>query len=235
MTTPRLLAVAAAFLLPLVASAASPIDGTWTGQIPGREGPLTLTFTFKAEGGSVTGSVRGDNAPSPIVSGSIKGNAFDFKIVVNGVTVAHTCTINGDTIDMSYTFGGQPASKLKLVRSAAAPAVAQAPGPDPTGTWKWTVTPPGAGMTFEVSCRMAYADGKLTGTYMSRNGEAPITEASFKDGALSFSVVRERDGTSFTVRYKGILSGDTITGTLDLPAFGGGDGVTVPWKATRAR
>jgi type 1 fimbria pilin len=233
MKSPRTLAAIAALLLPLAALAASPIDGSWKGSFkaPDGSGEMSLTFTFKADGDKVTGSVEGDNGPVPIVSGSIKGSSFEFKVDLNGTTIEHNCTVSGDTIDMTFTFGDQPPAKMKLGRVVAA----QAAGPDPSGLWKWTISPAGAGQTFDISAKLSYADGKLTGTYQSRMGEAPITDASFKDGAIAFSVVRERDGNSFTVKYKGTLAGDSITGTVELPGFGGGDSATVDWKASRSR
>jgi hypothetical protein len=233
MKSTQTLAVIAACLLPLAALAASPIDGSWKGafKAPDGSGDVSLTFTFKVDGDKVTGSVEGDNGPSPIVSGSIKDNAFEFKVEVNGTTIAHHCTVSGDTIDMTFTFGDQPPAKMTLKRVMAAAAE----GPDPSGLWKWTISPQGAGQTFDVSAKLSFAGGKLTGVYQSRMGEAPISDASFKDGAIAFSVVRERDGKQFTVKYKGTLAGDSITGTLELPGFDGGDSATLDWKASRSK
>jgi hypothetical protein len=229
----RTLAVLAACLLPLAALAASPIDGSWKGSIkaPDGSGEMSLTFTFKADGDKVTGSVVGDNGPAPIVSGSIKDNAFEFNVEVNGTTINHKCTVSGDVIDVTFTFGDQPPAKMKLSRVVAA---AEA-GPDPSGLWKWTISPAGTGQTFDISLKLSYADGKLAGVYQSHMGDAPITDASFKDGAIAFSVVRQRDGKQFTVKYQGKLSGDAITGTLELPGFDGGDSATLDWNAARSK
>ena len=233
MKSTRTLAVIAACLLPLAALAASPIDGSWKGafKAPDGSGEMSLTFTFKVDGDRVTGSVEGDNGPAPIASGSIKGNAFEFKVDLNGTSIEHNCTVSGDTIDMTFTFGDQPPAKMKLNRVVAAATA----GPDPSGLWKWTISPPGAGQTFDVSAKLSLSDGKLTGAYSSRMGEAPISDASFKDGAIAFSVKRERDGKPFTVKYKGTLAGDSITGTLELPGFDGGDSATLDWKASRSK
>lgn len=229
MKPPRLLPLLAALLLPLSAAAASPIDGSWKGAFPAPDGggQVALTFTFKVVGDSVTGSVVGDNGPLPIASGSIKGDAFEFKVDLNGTTIDHTCTVSGDTIAMTFTFGDQPPAKMTLARVVAAP--------DPTGTWKWKVAPKGTDQVFEVSATFALSGGKLTGTYHSRMGDAPISDASFSSGAIAFSVVRERDGNPFTIKYQGTVSGDSITGTLLLPGLQGGDSATVDWSAARSK
>lgn len=52
---------------------------------------------------------------------------------------------------------------------------------------------------------------------------------------IAFSVVRERDGNQFVIKYKGTLSGDSITGTVTLPGFDGGESSTVAWAATRSK
>src|SRR5262245_20398348 len=53
------------------------------------------------------------------------------------------------------------------------------------------------------------ADGeKLTGTMTNQLGEAAIQDGSIKGDAVAFKVVREFNGTKFTVVYKGKLAGD---------------------------
>lgn len=228
MNSPRIASLLAACLLPLSALAASPIDGSWKGLFaaPDGSGQTSLTFTFKVVGDAVTGNVVSENGPVPIASGTIKGDTFEFKVDLDGTPIDHTCTVSGDTIAMTFTFGDQPPAKMTLKRVPAA-------APDPTGTWRWKVSPKGSDRVFDVSATFALADGRLTGTYHSGMGDAPISDASFTDGAIAFSVVRERDGNPFVVRYRGTVSGDAITGTLVLPGFQGGDSATVDWNAAR--
>jgi hypothetical protein len=126
---------------------------------------------------------------------------------------------------------------MTLNRVDAAPAAPSVPAPaaNPTGPWKWTVMRPNSDQPIEISADLAYSDGKLTGTYHGRGGDTPITDASFKDGAIAFSVVRERDGNSFVIKYAGTLAGDAITGTIVLPGFDGGASMTIDWKAARSK
>lgn len=104
---------------------------------------------------------------------------------------------------------------------------------DPTGSWKWTVSTPNGEIA--ISARFEHKDGQLTGTYTSPFGEAPISDGSFKDDAIAFSVEREFDGNRFTVKYQGKLDGDSIKGSLELPGFGGGEPAKLDWNATRAK
>ena len=116
--------------------------------------------------------------------------------------------------------------------SPAAPAVAA----DPTGNWKWSITPPNSGQSFESTAKLDFKEGKLTGTVTGRMGETPISDATFApDGAIAFSVARERDGQKFVIKYAGKLAGDAIKGTIVFPDFGGGDPMKMDWNATRAK
>ena len=60
------------------------------------------------------------------------------------------------------------------------------------------------------------ADGeKLTCTLKRPNGESEITDGTFKNDEVAFTVVTERNGQSFTTKYKGNVDGDTIKGKTE--------------------
>lgn len=104
--------------------------------------------------------------------------------------------------------------------------------PDPTGTWKWSVT--FNDQTREMTLKLKLEGDKLTGAMLGRdNAETKIDDASFKDGTVSFSVTRERNGQKFTTKYKGKLDGDTIKGTAESER----DGQTRSreWEAKREK
>jgi hypothetical protein len=121
-----------------------------------------------------------------------------------------------------------PSMKLLQLLAAALVAAsltaATAVAGDPTGTWKSSFTSPG-GRTVESTLKFELKNGSLTGSVTGgRMGEAPISDASFKDDTISFSVTRERNGTTFITKYSGKLDGDTITGTIEMPAGRGRPG-----------
>jgi hypothetical protein len=230
---PWVLPILAACLLCLPARAASPIDGSWTGQYTYPDGTqLKVTFYFKADGDKVTGKVDSKAGPAQILSGSIKGNDFNFRVQFNDSLIEHQCTVSGDTISMKVTFAGQQSSTLTLARVAGAPLSVP---PDPNGHWNWTVTLPGGDRTYQVSANLVYSVGMLTGTYHGRFGDAPISDASFRDGVVAFTVSREHEGSPFVLRYTGTLSGDTLTGTVAVPPLDGAPASTIAWSAARTR
>ena len=104
---------------------------------------------------------------------------------------------------------------------------------NPTGTWKWTVMGPN-NTNRDVTLKLKLEGGKLTGAMVGRNNQdTPIEDASFKDGAVSFKVTRERNGQKFVTKYEGKLDGDTIKGksTFDRD----GNTMSRDWEAKRAK
>jgi hypothetical protein len=87
-----------------------------------------------------------------------------------------------------------------------------------TGTWEWIVhrsEKPGVA-TVELKL-----DGdRITGVMHGRT-DMKVENGTFKDGQVSFEVPAVNpDGSHMVHRYKGTLSGDTITGTAEMEVFG---------------
>ncbi len=110
----------------------------------------------------------------------------------------------------------------------------------PTGTWKWSQPGRGGGNATERSMKLALKDGKLTGAlegFQMGDNKIPdqeISDGTFKDGVVSFSVTTEFGGNKRTSKYTGKLEGDKITGSIESP---GRDGAAMKrdWVATRAK
>ena len=125
--------------------------------------------------------------------------------------------------------------RIVLVAVAAVSLLAlTALAADPSGTWKWSVNGPD-GNQFETTLKLDFKDGRLTGTYSNQFGDSTISQATFKDTAIAFEVDRDYDGNKFVIKYQGVLKGDTIKGTIELPGMGGGEPNKLDWNATRAK
>ena len=111
----------------------------------------------------------------------------------------------------------------------------------PAGVWKWSIQGRQGGQSFEQTLKLDYQDGKLSGTVLgTQTGQfeipdTAISDASFKDGVITFAVTREFNGNKFTSRYEGKLAGDTITGTSERPGRDGGEPVKREWVAQRQK
>lgn len=103
---------------------------------------------------------------------------------------------------------------------------------DATGTWKWSVTM--NDQKFDVTGKFKVEGDKLTGTVTGRNNmEMKIDDGKFKDGEVTFSVTRERDGQKFVSKYKGKVDGDKIKGTLERER--NGQKISDDWEAKREK
>jgi hypothetical protein len=121
-----------------------------------------------------------------------------------------------------------PVAVLALLVAAPAFAAGNA-----TGTWEWTINGQN-GQSFTQKAKLKQDGEKLTGVIMGRNNqETAIKDGKVtKDGELSFSVTRERNGQSMTTHYTGKLDGDSIKGKMKRE---GGQGEGREWEAKRAK
>lgn len=91
----------------LSAAVAADINGKWTAQVPGRGGQnMETTFTFKADGDKLTGSVTTPRGDAPISDGKISGDEFSFTQVMN---------FNGNEMKLLYK-GKMTGDDLKMTR-----------------------------------------------------------------------------------------------------------------------
>src|SRR5258706_2670252 len=69
----------ALFALASLVAFGADVNGKWVGEGGGKGGPQT--FTFKADGGKLTGSQEGRNGPIEISNGKIDGDSVSFTVV----------------------------------------------------------------------------------------------------------------------------------------------------------
>ena len=124
---------------------------------------------------------------------------------------------------------------LSLLFFVAISARADDQKADVNGTWTWTVPSRNGGEPREQSLKLKADGDKVTGTVSGfRGGENKIEHGKLSGDELTFDVTREFNGNSFTIKYKGKVSGDTITGKIESP---GRDGQTRTrdWTAKRKK
>src|SRR5688572_21288968 len=138
------------------------------------------------------------------------------------------------SIPMKITFKSLPklivlTCALGCVGTVGAAAADSAPqssektsASSPAGVWKWTQQGRD-GSSWEQSLKLDYTGGKLTGSLLpaeaawGQTPEVPISDATFNEGVVAFTVRREFNGNSVAFKYQGKLSADMITGTSERP------------------
>jgi len=103
---------------------AADVSGKWTAQVPGRGGQTReQTFTLKAEGTKLTGSVSGMQGDTPISDGKIDGDNISFVTVVkfndNEFKLVYKGKVSGDEIKFTRTRegGDQPGQEFTAKRA----------------------------------------------------------------------------------------------------------------------
>jgi hypothetical protein len=107
---------------------------------------------------------------------------------------------------------------------------------DVTGTWTWSVPGRQGGADRKFTAKLKVEGDKVTGKVSSpgRNGETrenEIKEGKLKGDEVSFEITREMNGNSFTTKYSGKVSGDTIKGKMEFER--NGEPVKRDWEAKK--
>ncbi len=96
-------------------AAAAEVDGRWAAQVPGFQGEtIEITFTFKAEGTKLTGTIGSPMGERPISEGKIGGEDLSFILVFGSpdgefkMKIVYKGKLSGDTIKMTQSFEGGP-------------------------------------------------------------------------------------------------------------------------------
>jgi len=110
-------------LLTLTALAAD-VSGKWTAQVPGRGGQTReATFTFKADGNTLTGTVSGRMGDMPIADGKIDGDQISFTqtLEFNGNTMKflYKGTVSGDEIKFTRQRDGDDGEPQTFIAKRA--------------------------------------------------------------------------------------------------------------------
>jgi hypothetical protein len=105
----------------VVAAAADP-TGRWVGSVETPNGPIELTYEFKLEGETVSGSVTSQMGTLPISNGKVAADRFTYDVQIETATITHEATVSdaGDEITIKAT--GDWGTTEYVVKKIAAPA-----------------------------------------------------------------------------------------------------------------
>ncbi|MEJ2614861.1 MAG: sialate O-acetylesterase [Ignavibacteriaceae bacterium] len=95
----------------------SKINGKWIGLVSGPQGEMELTFTFKVNGDTLTGTDSSSLGVIELTNGIVDGNDFSFDIDLNGMKISHKCKyLDNDTINVVADVMDQQIN-MKLTRA----------------------------------------------------------------------------------------------------------------------
>jgi hypothetical protein len=102
-----------ALLLAAAPAFAAGVDGEWAGSIDSPNGPVTINYSFKADGAKLTGSTTGpDGTKLAIKDGKIDGAKISFAVDADfgggPVSLKYTGVVAADSIALTLDFQGMP-------------------------------------------------------------------------------------------------------------------------------
>ena len=87
----KYLITAAFFMICLTTFAQkNPIDGTWKGTRDTPNGPFEVTYTFKVDGNTLTGTWKTQFGETTLQNGKVDGKKFSYTISFNDMTINST-------------------------------------------------------------------------------------------------------------------------------------------------
>jgi hypothetical protein len=101
---------------------AADVDGTWTASFDTQVGNQTYTYTFKAEGTTLTGTAKGNLITDSVLSeGKVDGNKISFvekgSFMGMPLTFNYTGEVAGDELKLKRELMGFPPEEFVAKRS----------------------------------------------------------------------------------------------------------------------
>ncbi len=190
-------------------------------------GDIPITVNLKNEGGKLSGSIDTPNGPAAITSGSFADGKLTMKLDAGGAEININAKLEGDKIVGEWELAGQTGTlELKRV-GGGAPATTSTPpaaAGDPV-SGEWEAEADAGGQTIPFTLKLKLEGDKVTGSSESPQGSAALSNGSWKDGKLTFSL----DTPNGAITMTGKIDAGKIDGDFEVSGFQG------KWKAAKKK
>jgi hypothetical protein len=191
--------------------------GTWEIRFnrPGRPPSVSILKLEKA-GDKYVGAVTSEQGQTvPIKDAQWKDDELSFRVTFERqgqeFNLAYKGKVTGDALagKVSLNILGQNRSfDFEGSRKKEVPTLA--------GLWKVDLKLD-SGAKLQPSVRLKQQGKRFTGTYVGVSGkESPLQEIKSGPGEISFRVTDELEGEKVAFRYNGTLTGDRLSGTVEI-------------------
>src|SRR5580658_10817782 len=103
----KIVTVAALALLAMATAFAADVTGTWTASFDTQVGQQNYTYTFKVDGGKLTGTAKSNLGEGTITDGKVNGDEITFTENLNyqgmQLVIPYKGKISGDEIKFTRT------------------------------------------------------------------------------------------------------------------------------------
>ena len=199
-----------------VPAAAQDASGRWDVVVTTSQGQNQAVLVLKKDGEALTGTAVRPQGEPITVTGTQKGAEVVLSMTVpteqGPMPVTMRGKQDGESMKGTITLGPEGHGDWTAARTAApAPAPAGTSAVDLSGTWALQVVIESNTRTPTVVLKQE-AD-KLTGTYKSQIGEAPVN-GRIEGREFSFQLTLTFDGTPVTIVYTGTVEENAMKGRV---------------------
>ena len=99
---------------------AADVTGKWVGSVETPNGPIELTYDFKADGEALSGTVASAMGSLPLNKGHIAGNVLTYEVALEGAVITHEAKINDAGTEITIKATGEWGTSEYVVKRAAA-------------------------------------------------------------------------------------------------------------------
>lgn len=118
----RTLAAALIAVLAIAATAfAADVNGKWVGSVDTPNGPIELTYDFKADGETLTGSVTGAMGTVALTNGKISGETLTYDVEIESGKITHEATVNAEGTEIVVKATGDWGTAEYVVKKIVTP------------------------------------------------------------------------------------------------------------------
>ena len=199
-------------------------SGRWDVVVTTPNGQNQAVLVLKKEGETLSGTAARPQGEPITVTGTQKGAevviSFSVPTQEGMLPVTMRGKQDGESMKGTITLGADGQGDWTAARTSAPAAAPEGTSAiDLSGTWALQVVTDAGTRTPTVVLKQ---DGqKLSGTYKSQLGEAPVT-GQIKEKEFSFEVTLSFDGTPITIVYTGAVEESAIKGRVTVGDLGSG-------------
>lgn len=201
-----------------------PVSGKYQGVAKGDQvGELPLTVEIKNMEGKLSGNIDTPNGPAPITGGSFANGKVTMTFDAGGAVGTITGMLKDGVISGNWELGGQTGTFELKKMDAAKPAGGGAAAGDPiSGEWDANADAQGQQIPFTLTLKLE--GDKVTGESTGQGGTTPLTNGSWKDGKLSFTI----DTPNGAIVLTAMIKDGKLVGEYDFAGQ-----ATGPWEAKK--
>jgi len=99
---------------------AADVTGKWVGSVETPNGPIELTYDFKADGEALTGTVASAMGSLPLNKGKVAGNVLTYEVTLENTVITHEAKVNDAGTEITVKATGEWGTNEYVVKKVDA-------------------------------------------------------------------------------------------------------------------